>query len=121
LAWHQKPLFAENFEHRANGPVCRKLYDAHRKKPWLCDGDIPEGLCGVVAMTDADRARIDNILAGYARFNGAELSEMSHEEDPWKKTKRNCGISNELMREYYGNCTYEATEPENEKITNGHE
>ena len=30
LVWDDKPLFAEEFEAWANGPVCRELYNMHK-------------------------------------------------------------------------------------------
>ncbi len=107
-AWHlanfDRPLFKEDFEAWAHGPVCRKVYDKYRSHSW-------EALDPVRPMPVSD-SLVDFLTAvydEYGQFSAKKLEKMSHEEDPWKKTRGNLpaearcddSISKLLMRNYY--------------------
>ena len=104
LANFDRPLFKENFEAWAHGPVCREVYVKYKGKSWEALGPvkampIPDGLNDfLVAVYDE-----------YGQFSAKKLEKMSHEEDPWKKTRGSLSaearcddpISKLLMRNYY--------------------
>lgn len=107
LAWDEKPLFDEDFEAWANGPVCRPLYEKHRGafivKPEMIHGD-PKKLT-------ADQAEnINIVLNSYGDKDAYWLREQSHAEDPWKNARGNLPegergnsiISKDSMGLYYG-------------------
>jgi uncharacterized phage-associated protein len=99
LALHDKPLFEENFVRWAYGPVCRELYNLHKGMFYIKEGDIPVGS----ALSDEAAEHVTLILNAYGKYSGAMLSEITHGEDPWKKTKRNQIITGEKICEYYRN------------------
>ena len=83
LVWDEQPLFAEPIEAWANGPVVRTLYRKHR-------GDFSvrewrQGKSG--ALTDAEKATVDAVLASYGGLTGRQLSLLTHDEDPWRQTR----------------------------------
>ncbi len=79
--WHlglkEEPLFGDEFEAWVHGPVCRELYNEIRYNNSLGEGDIGR-------ISEADKTYLDAIYEEYGRFNGMELSEMTHNETPWK-------------------------------------
>ena len=87
LVWDDVPLFNEEFEAWAKGPVCRELFNAHKGKFMLHDSDF---------------------LKPYAP-DISRLSDMVHQEKPWLDARGNCPagarcsnvISKESMEEYY--------------------
>ena len=87
LVWDDVPLFDEEFEAWAKGPVCRELFNAHKGKFMLHDSDF---------------------LKPYAP-DISRLSDMVHQEKPWLDAHGNCPagahcsnvISKESMEEYY--------------------
>ncbi len=107
LAWDGKPLFKEDFEAWANGPVCRDLYDAHRGafivKPEMIHGDSSK-------LTSEQIENIDIVLNSYGDKDAYWLREQSHAEDPWKNARGNLSegergnkvISKDSMGLYYG-------------------
>jgi uncharacterized phage-associated protein len=101
LAWHGKPLFPQEFEAWVNGPVCRELFNAHKGWFGIRKEHIPSSFCACPELPVEISTHIDKVLEGYGLYNGAQLSEISHREDPWKRTKRDTAISHNLMREYY--------------------
>lgn len=107
LAWTDKPLFQEEFEAWANGPVCPQLFAAHRGKFTV----NPEMISGKPESLDADeRDSIDVVIKDYGKLEPYELRELTHQEDPWKiargdlpeDARCNAVITKDSMGEYYG-------------------
>lgn len=108
LAWDGIPLFAEDFQAWANGPVCPELFATHRGKFWLeanyYDGYAPYQFAQYQVET------MDAVLEGYANKEPQWLSELTHKERPWRETRKGINpgepcdlvISKDLMQEYYG-------------------
>ena len=98
LAWDEVPLFPEDFEAWANGPVCPQLFDRHRGLFRLDSDflkDIPD-----YDFTD------DEIGDKSPEW----LSQLTHMELPWKMARGSVPlgepctnvITKESMMSYYG-------------------
>ena len=61
MAWDDKPLFDEEFEAWANGPVCRELYNLHKGVFEL--SDISKGNKDKLKPAEVDN--IDIVLDTY--------------------------------------------------------
>ena len=104
LVWDDEPLFAEDIQAWANGPVCAALYQRH-KGEYNIDtvGGDPERL------TDAQRESIDLVLESYGDFTGQQISDLTHMESPWLNARKGVDprergehvISLESMAEFY--------------------
>ena len=105
LVWDEAPLFGEEIEAWANGPVVRELYDKHRGQYSVSvwpTGDI-------ASLSDNQKDTIDIVLDFYGGFNAQQLSDLTHRESPWREARRNvpegepCDnvISIASMAEYY--------------------
>lgn len=106
LVWLGSPLFPERIEAWAKGPVVRELYERHRG--YFTVGKWPFGSS---ANLDAEeRDTIDRILDFYGDRDADWLSELSHQEQPWKEARygiddgRPSGreITHSSMVQYYG-------------------
>lgn len=84
LVWDERPLFGENIEAWANGPVVPDLYQAHRGKYLISPNDI-EGNIDHFDTTAIET--IDAILKGYGSKSAQWLIELTHQEDPWLKAR----------------------------------
>jgi uncharacterized phage-associated protein len=105
LVWDEKPLFKENIEAWANGPVVRELYVHHRGKfkvkVWK--------LGNILNLSRTQKETIDAVLKYYGNKSSQWLSDLTHNELPWKEARRGlshdeCGfkkISLQSMHEYY--------------------
>lgn len=105
LVRHGEPLFVDEVEAWAKGPVVRSLYRAHR------------GAFGVATWPTGDHARLSNqgreivtwVVGTYGRFTGDELSRMTHAEAPWRLARAGVQdgewsderIDRTVMRGYY--------------------
>lgn len=107
LVWDDSPLFEEDFQAWANGPVCPVLFYATQGKYSVSASD--ETL-GTGDLSDNQKDTIDKVLEYYGGHDAQWLSQLTHMEDPWIKARegvppgRGCSnvITKESMAEYYG-------------------
>lgn len=104
LVWDEAPLFGDEVEAWANGPVVRSLYKRHqgmfKVKEW--DGD-PK------TLSDAQRDSIEKVLEFYGDMSSQALSELTHQEAPWAEARKGLSptdpssrvITHAAMVEYY--------------------
>ena len=108
LAWDGAPLFDEDFQAWANGPVCPELFAAHKGKFTLFFGFFAQGSVPELDKAQTDTVRI--VLDEYGNYEPYELSDLTHSERPWRESRRgtpdgmSCEnvIEKDLMLEYYG-------------------
>lgn len=108
LAWDEKPLFDEDFEAWANGPVCPELFRKH-KGQFVVDitlfSDIPD-----YNFSRDEIETMEAVLNYYGDKDPQWLSELTHKEAPWKNARSGipagqyCDhvIDKESMQDYYG-------------------
>lgn len=108
LAWDGVPLFEEDFQAWANGPVCPELFATHKGNFWL--GEDYYNSYEPYQFTSSQMETMDAVLEGYGDKEPQWLSELTHKERPWRETRRGikpgefCDlvISKDLIQEYYG-------------------
>ena len=107
LAWRGRPIFEDDFQAWANGPVAPALYIRHRGQ-YAIDSDFLRD-SSEFAFNDEDNRTIGIVLAFYGNKTPQFLSELTHMEQPWKQARGNtplgepstATISKESMQEYY--------------------
>lgn len=107
LAWGESPLFDEDFQAWANGPVCPELFQRH-KGAYIVNGDMIRGDAG--KLSDEQRENIDIVLQGYGDKEPYWLREQTHSEDPWREARGDLPdgansqqiITKDTMGAYYG-------------------
>lgn len=107
LVWDDEPLFNEEFEAWANGPVCRVLFK-HTHGQFSVIADDEPG--NSENLTEYQKDTIDKVLEYYGVHDAQWLSRLTHLEDPWNKAREGvpagvgCDhiITKESMAEYYG-------------------
>lgn len=109
LAWDELPLFDEDFQAWANGPVCPELFAAHRGMFEVGPKDIP----GNPELFDPNQKEtMDNVIQAYADKSPQWLSDLTHSEGPWREARKRrhaapgerCDeiITKEEMQSFYG-------------------
>jgi len=106
LVWDEEPLFSETIEAWANGPVVRSLYEAHRGRFRVSSGDV---IGNREILTDTQKETIDAVLRDYGLHSSQWLSDLTHQERPWREARHglapgersNRVISWASMAEYY--------------------
>ena len=108
LGWDEVPLFAEEFEAWANGPVCPQLFDEHRGLFVVSENflsNLPK--CN---FTDSELETMNSVIEYYGDKEPQWLSELTHKESPWREARKgipdgascNNVISKDSMLQYYG-------------------
>lgn len=111
LAWDGQPLFDEDFEAWANGPVCPVLFREHKGK-FTVDGNFFDKY-EYDNFTDAEKETMDIVLRDLGDKSPQWLKDLTHSERPWKEARKECApgeicnniISKETMQDYYGGLT----------------
>ena len=107
LAWTDRPLFNEEIEAWAKGPVVPALYEKHRGTFLLkhgCFGGNADNL------SRKEKGIIDRVLAFYGPKDPQWLSTLTHLEKPWQEARNGLApedrghrvITKNAMLEYYG-------------------
>lgn len=108
LGWDGVPLFEEDFQAWANGPVCPELFEKHRGR-FVVDASLLKSNADFAFDTDAIET-MDSVLGYYGDKEPQWLSELTHKEAPWKEARAGIPsgvpsdkvISKESMQQYYG-------------------
>jgi uncharacterized phage-associated protein len=117
LTWDDAPLFTDQIEAWANGPVIPNLYQQHRRQ-FTVEAETFDG--NSEALDGDERESVDAVLAFYSKWNAHELSELTHRERPWMMAReRDCLTAGQRgnaeilpadMAEYYGGLVTDGEE-----------
>lgn len=107
LVWEEEPLFEDDFQAWANGPVLPALYARHRGQFKIGAELFAEANVNRVGRTE--RESIDRVLTFYGDKTAQWLSNLTHQEDPWLVARDNLApgtpsdevISKASIHEYY--------------------
>lgn len=110
LVWDDKPLFDEDFEAWANGPVCRPLYELRMGEFSICTEQIPSTFLSSEGLSESQKENINEVLDYYGDKDAQWLSTLTHMEEPWQTARvgvapgarSNNVITKESMAMYYG-------------------
>lgn len=105
--WDERPLFEDRIEAWANGPVVPALYKAHAGQFELRAGSIPND--NPSAIDQAGIETVDAVLGHYADKSSQWLSDLTHQEPPWRDAREGLApgergtkeITHAAMAEYY--------------------
>ncbi len=103
LAWSNTTIFDEPIQAWTNGPIIPSLWKAHKGQFMVHEikGNPEE-------LSIRDRSVIDAVLDALGGLTGKQLSDRTHNEEPWKNRYDgnddfpNGVISPEDLRSYYG-------------------
>ncbi|WP_406227139.1 Panacea domain-containing protein [Pseudomonas siliginis] len=107
MVWDECALFDADFEAWANGPVLPSIYEIHRGQFLVDKSMFPKG--NPKNLDEDARDTIDQVLKVYGKKTAQWLSNLTHEEAPWKNARGDLGplnrsntvIEKGSMHEYY--------------------
>lgn len=107
LVWDDVPLFNEDFQAWANGPVCPELF-FKTQGSYSVNAEDENGGEGDLSCDQLDT--IDRVLEYYGHHDAQWLSRLTHMEDPWINARKGvpagAGCTNVITKEsmalYYG-------------------
>lgn len=105
LAIRNRPLFREDFQAWAHGPVVESVYREFREFGWDAI-PAPESVPEFDAETEE---LLSDVLEVYGDFSAKHLEQMTHAERPWvdargnlpPEARSNAIIPKEAMAKYY--------------------
>jgi uncharacterized phage-associated protein len=97
LVWDDEPIFLDPIEAWANGPVVPALFAEHRGKYTLLPGMITKG--NRSNLTEKQKETLDAVLSYYGGKSGQWLSELTHNEAPWRKAREGLAPTDRSSRE----------------------
>lgn len=83
LALYDKPLFDEDLQAWASGPVQPELYERFKKFKW---NPISED-GGKVELPQQVEEHLQEVMEVYGKYNAFYLERMTQQEDPWLKAR----------------------------------
>ncbi|MBU2622475.1 MAG: DUF4065 domain-containing protein [Proteobacteria bacterium] len=107
LVWDEQPLFDEQIQAWANGPVVPDLFKFHKGKFNVTASNFQSKKSK--KLTSPQKETINSVLKYYGDKTAQWLVDLTHLEDPWRNARGNCGcgeacnneISHGSMMEYY--------------------
>jgi uncharacterized phage-associated protein len=93
-----KQLLQEDFRHWNYGPVNRDVYEYYKQ---YRGNVISPSERDELNISESEKELVDFIVENYIQFDAFTLSAMTHTEEPWKITKKDDVISNNLIISYY--------------------
>lgn len=90
LVWEEEPLFSNDFQAWANGPVLPTLYARHRSMFKVDSALFPEA--DSARLTEAERGNVDKVLAFYGDKTAQWLSNLTHQENPWLEARGDLAV-----------------------------
>ena len=107
LVWDDSPLFGEDFQAWASGPVCSELFNKTKSKYSVSASDE---VGGDGDLSDSQKGTINKVLEYYGCHDAQWLSQLTCMEDPWRNARAEASssvdcantITKENMAMYYG-------------------
>ncbi|WP_339000481.1 type II toxin-antitoxin system antitoxin SocA domain-containing protein [Lactococcus garvieae] len=107
LAWDGEPLFEEDFQAWANGPVSPELYKKHAGTFRIGEDFLQED--HFEDFTDEQVETMRAVIRDYGGCSAMELSNMTHQERPWREARLGVAdgerstkvVDKEIMQEFY--------------------
>lgn len=104
LANFNKPLFKEDMQAWAHGPVVPSVWHAYKEHGWnsLDSTDAPD-------VPEEIEAYLNAVYETFAKFDAKELERLTHEHRPWRETRGDLPpearctrpIDKKLIRDFY--------------------
>lgn len=106
LVWDEVPLFPEDIQAWANGPVVYDVFKNHRGR--FLVSDWAKGQAD--NLTKEQRETVDAVLDAYGELTGQQLSDKTHQERPWLEARGDVPVGDassqvlslDTMQEYFG-------------------
>jgi uncharacterized phage-associated protein len=86
LALHDKPLFDEDIQAWANGPVVKRVYQAFSDKGGTAID--PKDVHDPKDLTQEEQDFIGSVWESYKGYSAMSLRAMSHAEAPWIEARQ---------------------------------
>lgn len=106
LVWEGKELFHEDFQAWPHGPANYDLFKIYQGQRYI-DNTLVE--CNYKIFNEEQIETLEIVWEAYGKYSGDYLEQLTHQEDPWIKTRDNLSpgdkcnriIKKDIIKEYY--------------------
>ena len=98
LSLYEKPLFNDTIMAWTHGPVVESVYQTYKTNG---SNGIIQFEMPVENFSQAEEDVLQFTQNNFGQFSAWKLREMTHNETPWKTTKRNEEIPREKIKSYF--------------------
>lgn len=98
LALWGEPLFDDELVAWQYGPVVESIYRQYKTSG---SGEIKSFECPTENFSKHEEATLQFVQEAFGQFSPWKLSDMTHEESPWRDTPRNEVISTNKIKAYF--------------------
>jgi len=100
LAFYDRPLFKDEIEAWAHGPVVPSVYREFKKNG---SAGISEWktIPSQIKFSEEEEDVLEKVYDYFGQFSAWKLRNMTHEETPWQETKKNDTIAIQLIEDYF--------------------
>lgn len=113
LALLGRPLFEEDFQAWAHGPVVLSVWHRFKDSGWEAIPAVEDG----PDLDMDEELLLRDVMGAYGEHSAKKLEQLTHDEDPWiiardglpPEAKSNAVIPKSAMAEYYGRLYREVT------------
>ena len=98
LAAYDYPLFDEDIEAWEHGPVVVSVWYKYRE---YGDRAINAPSVIVNSLAEIQKRLVEKVYDAYGQYTAWKLRNLTHQEEPWRQTRRNRVISHESMRTHF--------------------
>ena len=81
-----KPLFDEDFQAWAHGPVVPSVFDRFKGNGWEA---LPPPQTTCVEFNDATNDLLTAVFEAYGQHSAKHLEKLTHSESPWREARGN--------------------------------
>jgi uncharacterized phage-associated protein len=94
LALKDTPLFNEKILAWEHGPVVVEVYNNYKK-------NLAINTTAEISIDPATSSILNQVYNIFGQYSAWKLRDMTHNEKPWKNTKRNDEIKQEIIKDYF--------------------
>lgn len=99
LALTGDPLFDDEILAWEHGPVVPEIYRRYKENG--ANGIPYDGDFDYRSLDSKTAAILEEVYQEFGQYSAWKLRNMTHQETPWRETKKNNVISNELIKDYF--------------------
>ena len=94
LVWDDTPIFENEIQAWANGPVVADVFDLHQSLFRVSKVNFSKHFSqNLESLKPNEIETIESVLKFYGKKSGYELSQLTHQEDPWKSARKNARLN----------------------------
>lgn len=95
LVWEGEELFHEDFQAWVHGPANYDLFKKYQGQRYIDNTSVE---CNYEIFNEEQIETLEIVWEAYGKYSGDYLEQLTHQEDPWIKTRGNLSVGDKCDR-----------------------